>query len=200
MNWYLISPESDCDIENELIPKLIHLPFVAYHVRKPNWSSEKLTQWISQWPEEMTKKMIIHYHPEVATSNQVLGYHMNRAQRKSKSFVKQINQQFVINKWKHLSTGFHHLDSLQEFEGELTHAWLSPVYESISKISYVKKWSPFTWEKVTSIKRYSVVALGGIALEKQQDLKDKGFENAAVKGFIWSSENPLAAAKSLFNK
>lgn len=198
MNWYLVSPEDENQIENTLLPELLKLPFSAYHVRKPKLNAEQLSIWLKQWPEEILNKMVIHYHDEVAVSFPVLGYHLSRAQRKSKRFVKQINQQFLLNKWKHLSTGFHHLESIQEFEGELTHAWISPVYESISKAMYTKKWSPFTWSKLQAIKRFKVVALGGISIEKYNDLLEKGFANAAIKGSIWSSNNPLEEAKKLF--
>lgn len=198
MNWYLVSPEDESKVETAILPELIKLPFKAYHVRKPKWDAEQLTKWLKQWPDEVLNKMVIHYHAEVAASFPVLGYHLSRAQRKSKRFVKTINQQFLINRWKHLSTGFHHLESLQEFEGELTHAWISPIYESISKTMYFKKWSPFAWDKLKAIKRFKIVALGGITLEKHQDLIDKGFTNAAIKGSIWSSSDPLAAAQKLF--
>lgn len=198
MNWYLVSPEGDNKIENEILPALLKLPFSAYHVRKPKLNADELIAWLKQWPEEMLNKMVIHYHHEVAVSLPVKGYHLSRTQRKSNRFVKQINQQFLLNNWKHLSTGFHHLESLQEFEGELTHAWISPIYESISKSLYKKNWSPFTWDKLSGIKRFKVVALGGINVDKLNDLKEKGFANAAVKGSIWTSENPLEAAKKLF--
>ncbi|MFT6845561.1 MAG: thiamine-phosphate pyrophosphorylase [Flavobacteriales bacterium] len=198
MNWYLISPEGESEIENKLLPQLLALPFTAYHVRKPQWDAEQISEWLKQWPKEVLQKMVIHYHSDPAIMFPVKGYHMSRAQRKSKRFVREINQLFVIHKWTHLSTGFHHVESLQKFEGGLTHAWISPVYPSISKTMYDKAWSPYTWEKLKLINRFSVVALGGISIDKKEDLTEKHFEHAGVKGTVWSAENPLEKAKGLF--
>lgn len=199
MNWYLISKENDCEKERKFLPSLIALPFTAFHVRKPSLTSEQLDTWMKQWSPEIHSKMVVHYDLEVASKYPVLGYHMSRPQRKSRRFVKQVNQMFTIHKWQHLSVGFHHLESLQEFEGELTHAWISPIYQSISKTMYGKTWSPFTWDKLKTIKRFKPVALGGISKDKISDLTIKGFEHAAINGAIWKSEDPLETASQLFN-
>lgn len=199
MNWYLISPESESDVEHQTLEEILTYPFAGYHVRKPNWSSEKIYEWIKLWPEHIQRKFIIHEHINVADAFPVAGFHYSREQRKNYRIRNKINRLFLLNKWNHLSASFHHYQSLADFEGELTHAWISPIYQSISKALYKKEWPENTWEKLSTIRRFTPVALGGIAIDKKDDLIEKGFKAAALKGVIWQAPEPLEAAKAFFN-
>lgn len=196
MNWFLISPENEHPNELDIIHQLSSYQFSAYHVRKPKWKTADLTKWLAQFSEEVLSKIVIHYHYHVASEFPVKGFHMNRDQRMSDRFQKKIASIFLTEKWQHLSAGFHHIDSLKTHDYELTHAWLSPIYPSISKSKHVKIWDQQTWKVIKKLRKFEAVALGGITPDKENELTERGFKSAAVKGYIWQNKQPLKAIEN----
>jgi len=68
---------------------------------------------------------------------------------------------------------------------------LSPVYPSISKENYHSKTELFEAIKTRTNYSTQLVALGGIeSINIEKSLRN-GFDNVALLGTIWNSENPI---------
>ena len=96
------------------------------------------------------------------------------------------------------STGFHSLEELQQDWQCLDYAFLSPIFDSISKKGYLA--GGFNIEEVTSALAAAplpVYALGGVTAERIPLLKKMGFAGVGVIGTVWDAEDPLQALEAL---
>ena len=94
---------------------------------------------------------------------------------------------------------FHSLEALSTYHpGPGQMAFLSPVFDSISKNGYKSKFTDrlnkFTQikpELIATIKGKNIVALGGVDTDKLELLRKVGFKGAATLGAIWHSKKPV---------
>jgi len=88
----------------------------------------------------------------------------------------------------------HSFEELKEM-GNREIVLLGPVFDSISKHGYKSKFSKE--ELKTGISQWhgraKLYALGGINAENIRELKELGFDGAAVLGYIWNDADPVAA-------
>lgn len=97
------------------------------------------------------------------------------------------------------STAFHDLEQLRQPWGPaLDYAFLSPVFDSISKPDHGA--ACFDQDELTpALERCPVpiVALGGITAGSLGDIRGRGFAGAAVIGSVWQAEDPVYAYQEL---
>jgi len=93
----------------------------------------------------------------------------------------------------------HSFEELKEM-GNREIVLLGPVFDSISKRGYKSKFSKE--ELKAGISQWhgkaKLYALGGINAENISELKELGFDGAAVLGGVWNDANPVAAFSTLF--
>ena len=91
---------------------------------------------------------------------------------------------------KIVSTSFHDLKTLEKHKNfQFDYAFLSPVFNSISKTNYNGK----NFDLTNFSKPFPIIALGGIRPENQKQIVQKKFDGLAILGSIWQSENPEKA-------
>ncbi|KAF5841152.1 thiamine phosphate synthase superfamily [Dunaliella salina] len=96
------------------------------------------------------------------------------------------------------STSLHSLEDLQGGKaryGALDYAFLSPIFDSISKKGYAAaKFDPVQLRTLLQEhgKQLPVIALGGISAENCLQALDMGFQGVAVLGSIWEAQDPVA--------
>lgn len=84
---------------------------------------------------------------------------------------------------------FHSLNELQAYKKEYEYAFLSPIFDSISKKDHK---ASFDLEEVREkIQNRNIIALGGIDEDKIEICRELGFAGVAVLGAIWGSNDPL---------
>jgi thiamine-phosphate pyrophosphorylase len=93
---------------------------------------------------------------------------------------------------------FHSLKEMEDYKGKDEYAFLSPVFDSISKPGYKSPFSDrmnrflkFKPELMTAIKGKNIIALGGIDEDKISMARKIGFAGVAVLGAIWNSKDPV---------
>jgi thiamine-phosphate pyrophosphorylase len=73
----------------------------------------------------------------------------------------------------------------------IDYIWLSPIFQSISKPGYQKKWDiPQLKESIKS-SPVPVFALGGLREENIAIAAEMGFHGIALKGTLWESTDPV---------
>jgi thiamine-phosphate pyrophosphorylase len=118
-----------------------------------------------------------------------------------KDFTKQIPSKYHSKIFLHSDfPKFHSLEELENYHPSkpAQEAFLSPVFDSISKQGYKSKFSDrlytllqFHPSLISAIRGKNIIALGGIDEDKIELVRKTGFAGAAVLGAIWNSKDPL---------
>lgn len=89
---------------------------------------------------------------------------------------------------------FHSLKEMTDCREKYDYAFLSPIFDSISKTGYKSKFDLQELKNSLLLRRGAggeVIALGGIDENTIHEAVDLGFDGVAVLGAIWLSEDPL---------
>lgn len=106
---------------------------------------------------------------------------------------------------------FHSLEDIKSFNGKYEYAFLSPIFDSISKPGYKGKFSHRSHtslpgkkgfsqikpELIPAVRGKNIIALGGIDAEKIELVRKVGFAGVAVVGAIWNSKDPVERFKKI---
>jgi hydroxymethylpyrimidine kinase/phosphomethylpyrimidine kinase len=176
VNVIAISKEVFIDGESELINSLFSVGLEALHLRKPNASEVQMRSLLNGIDPKYRSSIALHSHHSIAKE-----YGMSRLHFQEKNRMEFKREESVI-----YSTSFHDVETAKEQGEDFDYYFMSPICDSISKKGYIAK--PM---KSPSIK---AVALGGICLEKLEEVKGLGYNNIALLGAIW--ENPESAVTS----
>lgn len=95
---------------------------------------------------------------------------------------------------------FHSLKELQDCEDKYEYAFLSPIFDSISKVGYKSNYDLNEVKMVLKSRKEKIIALGGITIDKIEEVRDLGFFGIAVLGTIWQSDKPIEDFKNLKEK
>lgn len=162
------------DIENEAkrITALLNDSYDYVHIRKPDASLRTVRNLIEDIPYSLRCRLKLHGHFELLNEMSLGGAHLNSRNPKAPLSARL------------LSKSCHTLDEIAEAARlDYEYLFLSPIFDSISKINYKSK---FDIEKIYSeIRDKKVVALGGVDPSKFELLEEKGFFGAALLGYIW---------------
>ena len=106
-----------------------------------------------------------------------------------KQFVQQIPFKYHNRIALHSSfPKFHSFKELEEHKEKYEYAFLSPIFDSISKVDYKSKFD--LKELKEKIANKNIIALGGIDEDKIKICSEMGFAGVAVLGAIWNSKSP----------
>ncbi len=187
--FIIISPPSKLKNEASLINKLFESGMQLFHLRKPNATEEEVRLLLNEIQPEYRKGVVLNQFHELSEEFGMNRFHFSTDKRKNEEH----------NAWKKegnvLSTSTHSVDELMSLDDCFDYAFLSPVFDSISKPDYRAK----SFELIPSkgIKR---IALGGINEENCVELKEKGYDGIALLGAIWNSENPVERFEKVMKK
>jgi thiamine-phosphate pyrophosphorylase len=116
-------------------------------------------------------------------------------------FVQQIHPKYRARVVAH--SGFLKFHSVEELEANgknFVYAFLSPVFDSISKPGYKSNFDlPALSPALHAMKNkgQKIIALGGIDVNKIETVRKAGFSGVGLLGSIWQSENPVATFKQI---
>ncbi len=180
------------DGEAQLIQQLFENGMPCFHLRKPAATVEEIEALINKIDASYYNRMIVHDQVELAKKYNLKGVHFSFRTRNEIStplpnFIK--------------SWSCHSLAELAEISNSVDDAFLSPVYDSISKDGYL---SNFKFNDIRAdlkqINSCQVFALGGISIDKVEEIKILGFDGIAVLGTLWQSTDPNTVLKQFLTK
>jgi thiamine-phosphate pyrophosphorylase len=150
------------------------------HLRKPEATPLQMHELISKIDEKFHSRIMIHSHYELLEIFQLRGLHFTD---KSK---KQIRNYEKVQCKKSLAV--HELSELKYVENSIDYVFLSPLFSSVSKAGYSKKWDFESIKtELSGYRNFKVIALGGITLDNVKQVKELGFDDFALLGSIWES-------------
>lgn len=175
------------DREPERITSLLRSGEADYvHIRKPEWSEERVEKLILSIPEDLHHLLKLHDHHVLAEKYRLGGIHLNSRNPEIPESLKR--KGFEVSKSCH---SIKELIDIQEYD----YVTLSPIFDSISKKGYI---SNFALEEINNtLKDKRVVALGGVTPDKLEMLKETGFYGAAMLGYFFPSNSNYSSAVPL---
>ena len=165
--------------EAEAIQQLFSLGLKNFHLRKPAWEIEEIEHFLQEIPEKYHGNIILHHHYKLVEMYGLKGIHINQKTKDSG-----IEQKF---KDYHISISTHSKDDILMLDSSYDYAFISPVFNSISKEGYKSRFSKNTLSKFfrENAINTEIVALGGINPDNIKSLQNILFAGYAVLGYLW---------------
>ena len=181
MRLLVISNPDPVVKEAAIINGLFAAGLSCFHLRKPDYSRTELRDLLNQIQPSYYPWIALHQHHEIAEEFGLTRLHYTEQAYTAASaelLESQKEQGFI------LSTSLHQLEKLTSLN-RFDYVFYGPVFNSLSKPGYHSKLSP-GFRLIPPFGAPKVIALGGIAKENLQQIKEMNFDGAAILGTIWN--------------
>ena len=178
--------------EIELLKEALQLPDLVVHLRKPAATKAEMQTYLRHFTAEERQRLVLHQQQELALALGMQHLHLTTAQRLQGDLptarLAELNTSTSTHSWAE----FNALSPL--FKA----AFISPVFPSISKEGY-RTTAQLSNCGERRNQHTKAVALGGIDACRLTEIKDKGFDDYALCGAIWHSNNPIKALTTCYS-
>lgn len=193
MRLIVITPAKDVENELTIVNALFAAGLQLLHLRKPKYSIEQYRDYIRSVDPSYHARIIVHDHFVLFAEFGLSGIHMNSAMKADRQLWLDIP--FIA--LSSVSASFHSWDELMANDLRFRYIFISPVFDSISKQGY-QAGVDLAGAKQTKLLSRSqnkylpqIVGLGGVRMNKIVELKENGFDGAAMLGYVWQSADPV---------
>lgn len=165
------------DEDASIITSLLDRGIDIIHLRKPDSDISKCRNLLAKLTVEQRSKIIIHNYPELYFEFSLKGIHINR------------NVTTLPREYSGLKTrSCHTFDEIVKYKNDYDYLFLSPIFDSISKIGYKSGFGKEELQKASKegIIDKKVIALGGVTFDKISYLKSLNFGGVAMIGAIYN--------------
>ncbi len=198
----VMSDTKDIDDEHIIINELFESGLEILHIRKPKYSTQEMRTYIEKINKKYRNRIVIHSHHELSVSLKLKGIHLTERHRRKNFFRSWFMMQWI--KFKRpdiaITASYHSPNSLLKNNPGYTYIFLSPIFDSISKIGYKNTFNDDTLEVALRKTTFNVIALGGVDYTKLEKVKEFGFIGCALVGSIWHTQYPVAEFKKIIDK
>ena len=195
MNIIVITKPDFFSSEAEQIVRLFEGGLQILHLRKPDSSLADYERLIRKIPAEYHNRIVLHEHFQLLEKYALRGVHLNK--RNPSAVVETGGAPSLPI---HISKSCHTIDELQNIEN-FDYVFLSPIFDSISKVGYQSAFSDEVLQKACEdgLVNQKVIALGGVNYENMNSLKKYNFGAVAMLGAVWENVASSASATALFD-
>ena len=161
-----------------IIKTLLEKGIDIIHLRKPNSDINECRNILAELTSEERGKIIIHDYPKLYDEFSLKGIHVNK------------NVTTLPSGYKGFKTrSCHSFEEIIRYKNEFDYLFLSPIFDSISKVGYKSNFSKEELIRAASVGIIDkkVIALGGVTLDKINYLKNLNFGGIAMSGAIYNS-------------
>lgn len=177
MKLIAVTPSGFMEHEAERIVSLLEREgFWAVHLRKPGASRADCVQLLDRLPESCVRRIVVHDHFDLCHDYPLMGIHLNCR-----------NPALPPGYAGQRSCSCHTLAEVSLWKPEMDYVFLSPVFDSISKLNYHSAFSREMLQQAadSGMIDAKVIALGGITTAKLGYLRALHFGGAAMLGALW---------------
>lgn len=174
--------------EHQTIRKLFDMGLEIFHIRKKVYSEQQIRAFIELIPHEHFNKLVLHSHYHLVAYYGLKGIH-----------IPFTSDEDYINE-KSFSISFHSIHEIQSIGKRFDYGFLSPMFTSISKEGYQGKFDLVKVKQFLQGRTEKILALGGIDVDKIEQVKDAGFSGVALLGAIWQCPEPVAKFEKIHKK
>lgn len=182
--------------EGKIINNLFDEGLKLLHIRKPNATKDDVVSMIESINLGHHSKLVLHQEYELASEFNIHRIHFTE---KTRPDFEKITTGLENKKEWVFSTSTHSIEIFNKLPGQFTYAFLSPVYESISKSGYVSEVDIIKSVNERTNFKTKLVALGGITNKNISETLMNGFDDIALLGTIWNADNPIKEFKNCFS-
>jgi len=176
--------------ETSLINQLFDAGLPIFHLRKPNATEEEVRFLLNEIQPKYRKGVVLNQFYELSEEFGINRFHFSTDKRN-------IGEHKAWNKEGNvLSTSTHSFEEYKKLDSCFDYAFLSPVFDSISKLFYKKVQFEIDSNEKSEIE---LIALGGIEVGNCRKLKNTGFDGIAVLGGVWNKTNPIESYTEIEN-
>ncbi len=177
-------------IKNEIstINPLFENGMELFHIRKPDFSIAEMKAFLSEIKSDYRHNLVLHSHHQLAVE---FGIHRIHFKEKKRNEMSEENLKKKKERGFTLSTSIHKMADFEKLSAVFDYAFFGPVFESISKSNYI---SDIDFEKELKQRnnnKTALIAVGGITSERIKIALKYGFDDIALLGTIWNSNNPI---------
>ena len=176
MKWITITSPEFLSGEAIFIDKLFLQGLDLLHIRKPDAPLEAYKRLLLQIPKQWYSRIVLHEHFALAEEFDLHGIHLNRR-------CSQVPNSFH----RSISCSCHTLEEVKKQKNSKDYVFLSPIFDSISKVGYHAAFSPTSLKQaaIENVIDEKVIALGGITANNILLVKEWHFGGVALLGDIW---------------
>jgi len=185
-----VSPPDAFPGELEWISLLLDAGLARYHLRKPEWTPERIEAFLLALPESRRRQLVLHGPPSLAQGLGLGGVHV-KDPGAGVSLPVPPGDGFR-------SRSMHCIEDLNTEVAGWDAVFLSPIFPSLSKPGYGPSWTEA--ELRTCLKDAKagsadckIYALGGVDADTVVRCREWGFDGAVLHGTLWHSRAPGAA-------
>lgn len=193
----IVFSSSDRSIsEAKEVTEMFKLGLEHFHLRKSSFQQNELCSYLDVIPKKFHNRIVLHSNHHLKKAYKLGGLHLSRTHRKKKYNSKWKYFMFkTFNSGLYITRTYSKLSALSDDNRVYKYVFLSPVYDSISKIGHSGNFGNRSIAKYVKLAKSPVVALGGVEIEKFKECKELGFDGVALLGSIWNNEShsPLEA-------
>ncbi len=195
----LLSSPDGFDNEIPEVTDMFRLGLKYYHIRKPKFSTERLRNYLMKIDKKYHNRIVLHSHHELSIAFKVRGIHLTQRHRKNNFISTWLRMNYIKLRRPgiEISAAYHTIGDLKTPNTDYSYIFLSPVFDSISKVGYKSTFNEDTLQQMLSRTSYQVIALGGVDEDKIQQAKEWGFYGVAVLGSVWKSKEPIEKFKRI---
>ncbi|HAS41046.1 MAG TPA: hypothetical protein DCS93_11220 [Microscillaceae bacterium] len=193
MNIIVISDPEEVPNEAFILNALFEHGLEVFHLRKPAYTKAKTEALIEAIDPQYRDRVVLHHRYPLAMDYGLRGIHftghfIRDCFPKLEDWYQEAKQYNMT-----VSASKHQLTELTSLEVTYDYVFLSPIFDSISKVGYKSNFADL--ESVVDYKTYTkIVALGGVTVDKIDQLKRMRFNGAAVLGAIWQEPDKAVQA------
>lgn len=195
----VISSDSFLSNETQKIVSLFEAGLETFHLRKTRATALEYRKILEEIPEKFHRRIVLHDFHNLVENMEVKGVHLKERKRCELEEKKSLVAQCLVwqNKGLSVSTSYHNTEVLEQEQAPFDYAFLSPVFDSISKKEYKQK--KFQLPSIS----FPIVALGGLAISNIPTAFAWGYNGVALLGIVWNAENcaeAFARIKQVYEK
>ncbi|MBP7809948.1 MAG: thiamine phosphate synthase [Bacteroidia bacterium] len=192
MEIVLITSSKNDKLEPELVTKFFEAGLTTLHLRKPNFSTRQLSEYIEAIPTHFHNRIIIHSHHDLVFRYGVKGIHWTEVHltRKFKKwwFLRKLN---ASTKKIIFTRSYHKLSEVYTQE-ELNFEYylIGTIYNNITNEFYSGFYEQGVNAAIKTAKK-NFVARGGINEVTIEKSFHYGFKGVALNSQIWKADDPF---------
>jgi thiamine-phosphate pyrophosphorylase len=204
MKIVLVSDFNEIPRETFLLNALFDAGLECFHLRKRDYSMDKICNYLDHISPVYYERIVIHSHFDLVESYGLRGVHFKKNYTLHDFLLDMaITANEARNRYRHLSHSVHSLNEIKSNTFAFNYLFLSPVFDSISNKGYNSK------IKIQAIRKFfkeepnrqEVIALSGITADKVEHIAEAGFNGLGLLGYIWvryKEDGNVAAAVQRF--
>ncbi|MBA2422425.1 MAG: thiamine phosphate synthase [Chitinophagales bacterium] len=199
MKIIVISNPEEIEGEMNIVHELFKAGLQRFHLRKPKYSTGALRRVIQNINPEYYNRIIIHSHHELSIAYKLAGVHITGHHRRKKYLKHWLLLKYIKLRRPEIdiTCGFHTIGALNRKSTDFSYVFLSPVFDSISKIGYKSTFNEDSLKFALKRTSYKVVALGGVDEANIEKARQLGFYGVALLGSIWKAKDPVEKFKRI---